>query len=62
MAFGEDAGKATWEIGAVYVIENSDDQTQVGAIRRPKPGPGRRQTGHRALGAHAFFRAQGYFL
>jgi hypothetical protein len=39
MTFGESAGKATWEIGAVYITRDDDSKpTYVGAVRQPKPG------------------------
>jgi hypothetical protein len=39
MTFGENAGKATWEIGAVYVTRDAEKKpTYVGAVRQPKPG------------------------
>jgi hypothetical protein len=38
MVFGENAGKATWNIGAVWVSPDEDRKTYVGASRQPKPG------------------------
>ena len=38
MTFGEEAGKPTWEIGAVYVNKDDEQKTYVGAVRQPKPG------------------------
>jgi serine protease Do len=38
MTFGENAGNATWEIGAVYVTQDEQEKpTYVGAVRQPKP-------------------------
>ena len=53
MTFGEEAGKPTWEIGAVYVNKDDEQKTYVGAVRQPKPGKDAGKEAGRSLAAHA---------
>ena len=40
MSYALEAGKLTWDVGAIYVNESAKDVSYVGLIRQPKPATG----------------------
>jgi len=46
MSYAAEAGKLTWDVGAIFVSSDEDESSYVGFLRRPKPSPegGKEQT------------------